>query len=298
MSVSARFQHASRKVEWADQHISDLESRIGAFLKPRPYAFVEERDPQTGEWFLRVRTRAQVEPFIATVVGDILNNLRSALDSTIWALINERIAANVLTPIPTRKELKFSSFPMRDFNPLGLAETIKNYRDAISRDVKFAGAETQTMVATMEAYQGGKGDTLWRLDALNNINKHRVVLTTASKLMSYEFALRPPKELTDLFQKMALPDFMKDVLSNSGLGFGIRVPPAKRVTLEDGATVFGPTKAPFSQLYMHFDPSVDITIDESNVIGDPAHAVDLMRDFRAAVAKAVADFEGLPNPVL
>ena len=68
------------KLERAKKHILDLESEWTTFLKTKPYHVVFKDDLQTGERIYYVERVNDIPPVILVIVGDVLQNLRSALD--------------------------------------------------------------------------------------------------------------------------------------------------------------------------------------------------------------------------
>jgi hypothetical protein len=95
---------------------------------------------------------------IGLIVGDALHNLRSTLDHLAWQLVLEAGSA------PTSS----TSFPIFD-------DAAKYGRGALS---KLAGMRQSAIdaIAAIKPYKGGN-DTLWRLHRLNNVDKHRLVIS-------------------------------------------------------------------------------------------------------------------------
>src|SRR3954452_22105232 len=71
------------KIERANKHVADLQTRLKEFIASDPYTHFPEDDPKTGDLVYRIA----VEPHaaeglrdLALIVGDVVHNLRSALD--------------------------------------------------------------------------------------------------------------------------------------------------------------------------------------------------------------------------
>ena len=81
--LSARF-----KLERAEFHIDDLDTRLRAFLdqRPKPYEVVPELDPQFPPNTFRYVIRARPPRTWAGPAGDAVTNLRASLDHMIYAL--------------------------------------------------------------------------------------------------------------------------------------------------------------------------------------------------------------------
>ena len=152
------------RVEWAKKHLAKLEQRIEAFMSQEPYKVEKKPDPNTLAYYV---TEVPNQPLdIPLMTGDVLFNLRAALDHLAYQLVvtngttDENILRNTYFPIfdsvsACANKLKEKTRGMSDAA-----------RDAI-RDVK--------------PYKGGS-DLLWQLQQLNNRDKHRTLITVGSAL--------------------------------------------------------------------------------------------------------------------
>jgi hypothetical protein len=82
------------KVERAKEHFQQLEAEIKTFNAGNPYRIVVEEDSQSGDQLYRVKVNKQPPTRWSTIIGDVVHNLRSALD----LLVNEAVRANGKTP--------------------------------------------------------------------------------------------------------------------------------------------------------------------------------------------------------
>jgi len=75
------------KVERANVHLGFLHQRVQSFLDNDPYPYRAYRDPETGEIILYAEP-VQEPPMLewSGIIGDIVHNLRSALDHLLWQL--------------------------------------------------------------------------------------------------------------------------------------------------------------------------------------------------------------------
>jgi len=74
------FQNSKLKIERAKKHISDLNFEINGFRKRNPYKFVIEQDPQSGNYALTFRVQEKEPYYLPLIIGDVIHNLRTALD--------------------------------------------------------------------------------------------------------------------------------------------------------------------------------------------------------------------------
>ena len=158
------------KLDRAHKHINDLAAAITEFLATHPYRTAFYDDPQTGKRQLQLFFAAETPASILAIGGDVLNNLRSALDHLAWQLIK----AGGNTPGA------HTGFPIFDAAPKYVA----------GAKGKIGGARPDAIKAidAIQPYQGGNGDALWRLHALNNIDKHRDLVTVGATIANARFS--------------------------------------------------------------------------------------------------------------
>lgn len=77
------------KVRRAADHIEELDQRVGDFLALDPFEVVYE--PTERDYWQRVRLveRVPIPPVLSAVAGDVIHNLRSALDAVVYAMARE-----------------------------------------------------------------------------------------------------------------------------------------------------------------------------------------------------------------
>lgn len=162
------------KTERAKKHLNDLEIEIGAFVNSNPYEVRGERNPQTGQPFYYVASVARDIPIrVALIAGDVIQNLRSALDHLAWNIM-EVGEADLAAPL-TYSERKQISFPITD------TDSPTEYEVSRKRKVKGMRNDAVRVIDGFKPYKGGN-DTLWILNQLNNIDKHRLLITVGMSL--------------------------------------------------------------------------------------------------------------------
>jgi len=142
----------------AHEHIADVEARIVRFLATDFYRIRFEPDQRANRLKIIFDSLHQPDKMVNSVIGDVIGNLRSALDYALVALV---------APITGKSE--DIGFPFAD-------------------DVKgFTGQATKSLtvcdrtilghfINEVQAYDGGKGHSLWVLNKLRNIDKHRFLI--------------------------------------------------------------------------------------------------------------------------
>jgi hypothetical protein len=146
------------KIERAKCHVHDLESRIKAFREANPDLFRCDQDPKTGNRILRLQKQFPVE--FSLMVGDAVNNMRSALDHLVCRLIEANGSA------PTRR----TCFP--------LCDTAAKFKESSPSQIKGVGAQVANLIEAMQPYNAGY-DALGVVCKLNNADKHRVLIMIA-----------------------------------------------------------------------------------------------------------------------
>lgn len=160
-----RLRHVIRKLERAKEHCAALRAALQAFLSANPYKIGVRRDGVTRRPTYFVESVEPVPDKIALIAGDALHNLMGTLDHLTYQLVCKD--TNDAPPNPS-----WIYFPIADD---------KAKYDS-RKHGKMAGAVPATIAAidALMPYHGGD-DLLWQLYRLNNIEKHRLLLTVGSQ---------------------------------------------------------------------------------------------------------------------
>lgn len=157
------------KLEWARRHFNILESAIDLFIDDKPYAATAEKDKETGEYGLRISPVRGVPADWSLQVGDIVHNLRSALDTLAFALATDHI------PALTKKESRTVQFPILD-TLSEFSTDPKGWLNRIPRDARAAFEKLQPY----HTRHPRDKRLLAVLRDLSNEDKHRRLLVTTS----------------------------------------------------------------------------------------------------------------------
>jgi len=161
------------KIKWAKKHVADLNSTIRDFLDARPYEVGANRDPNTRKPVYKVTNVKDVPCDISHLAGDTFSSLISILDHLAFRLYKKH------SPTGDGRSVYF---------PISRkAKTTAEY--VTSCEGKVQGIEPTVVVPdllSVEAYQGGKGHNLWVLNELNNLSKHRELVTVGSQFRSMD----------------------------------------------------------------------------------------------------------------
>ena len=72
---------ARLKIHRAYNHLGTFDKHVKRFRETQPYVVTRELERDGAEHVYRVHVRGQPPLYLGTIVGDILHNVRSALDS-------------------------------------------------------------------------------------------------------------------------------------------------------------------------------------------------------------------------
>ena len=166
----SKFDSALQKTERAKFHIQNLQSAVRAFHETKPYKIGTKRDPQTRKLIYHVLEVTPVPGHVAVILGDALQNLRTSLD---------HVAHQLWRDAGHRGDGRHVQFP--------IAADAAKYVTQSPRMVEGIGQPAVDAIRSLEPYKGGNGaysDALWRLNQLNNIDKHRLLITVGSAFQS------------------------------------------------------------------------------------------------------------------
>jgi hypothetical protein len=121
-----------------------------------------------------VRHEDSPGPDIATITGDALHDLRAALDHLAQQLYL----------------VGFGSASYRDQTSFQIAQTPKKFRAGLPGRVHGMRQDAIDAICALEPYVGGKGTDLWVLHRLNNIDKHRLIVTVGSAFRSMDLGAK------------------------------------------------------------------------------------------------------------
>ena len=260
------------KTERAKAQIDDLNARIRAFFRPRPYEMVfdiNEKDEQV--WSFRLTTKISIE--LSVVIGEILHNLRSPLDQMLCAVALQHGLSEDYVQFPSGVSIDKFKARLKDQKKLGIPT------DALA------------IVEAAKPYKGGN-DLLHALMELNRRDKHRVGIVPINLPAQMSFSqivfmegiplVVGPRTGQHLLQSKPRPT--REELAALKKPTAIFDARPGRIHF----TEFGPlgdkgmefmTTTPGAQFYADFQPALDIAFDDVGLNGQPVvAALNQMRD--------------------
>jgi hypothetical protein len=154
-------ESAHLKIDRADKDVRTFDREVQGFLGGEPFLLVREVEGGGREHVYYVEIRSRPPPDLGTAIGNVLHNLRSALDSIVYDV---SVSAN---PTLTDAQQRTIGFPV------ALEETALN-----ESAMKFAPKGAQEEIKRLQPYNGElpvREHPLWLIHELNRIDKHRFV---------------------------------------------------------------------------------------------------------------------------
>lgn len=164
-TVDERLKHVTLKVKRANEHVSTLEQQLRTFLESDPYKVGAKRDPETRKLIYYVESAEPIPDCLLLIAGDAIQNMMSALDHLAYQIVCNDTGDNPPDP-------RGIYFPV--------ADDLAKYEVNKGKRMKGARQETFDAIDALKPYKGGN-DLLWTLHRLNNIEKHRLLLTVGSQ---------------------------------------------------------------------------------------------------------------------
>ena len=156
------FNSARLKVQWANAYIDDLNRMFDDFLKSDFYTFSNELDAQTGQYRISVTNKASLPVVVSLLLGDIIHNLRTALDHAATAIASN--GSDVYFP--------FHKDIINLITPDGVIVCGK--AKLIEKAVPKLG---MFIINEIKPYCAGN-PFLWKLTKLDAIDKHKFLVPT------------------------------------------------------------------------------------------------------------------------
>jgi hypothetical protein len=189
--VSKPLEGARAKVQRAKEHFRDLLLRHQEFTGLNPYGVVIEHDPETGERIWRARVSRSIPETWSITIGDVIHNLRAALDYLAWDLWIKN-GGDVADPAATA-----INFFVIDPTKPSIAKGVKAIREG---RVKTFGRTALPLMERLQVDPGRKASTdpelrpLILLHKLDIWDKHRRLNIVGGTVRLTQMTLGGPGE--------------------------------------------------------------------------------------------------------
>ena len=165
------------KVKRAGKHLNELERKVQAFLDRHPDEFTRQLDPDDLDYLIyEIPPNPAPPSTFGPVFGDVVHNLRSALDHIAWNLALLNLQGSSQEPY------KFTAFPI-------ILDTTTDSVRRFCRLCQHVLPAAIPYIVDLQPYHRGKPTSheLAILDALWNADKHRVNITIPGRQYVPEF---------------------------------------------------------------------------------------------------------------
>jgi hypothetical protein len=194
-----KFAPISVKIGRAKKHFSDLQSEILGWRRSKPYVIRTKRDPQTRQLIYYVHSAKSLPLEIPAIIGDVLGNLRSALDYIVYQLF----------------EIRHPTTPPRQRFGFPVCDSAKGYEATVSGIVKNLGQDVADLIGAVKPYKRldelFPNGAIWCLHSLNNVSKHRLLLTVCTQYQMHGVTPRIIQELSSQFPGEKTIDFISSI---------------------------------------------------------------------------------------
>lgn len=159
------------KIERANAHIPNVREHVIKFLATNPWEMFTEVGPGNAEECIKVRPTREAPGEIAVICGEIIYDLRSALDQLACALATQNGYADV----------RGTYFPFAGSKDEFEAASNRKKTSKLS-----PGAVS--LIDLLQPYKGGN-DLLWALNKLGNTDKHQMLIPMAAANLGAQLQL-------------------------------------------------------------------------------------------------------------
>jgi len=169
LSAEERLIPVRVKIKRAQKHLAELEAAAETYRDSYTQVAVAEKNSKFSQGDLILRNLPIIHFDMLAIAGDVLQNLRSALDHVMYHL------ALVANPNASEAVLRKISFP--------IGESLHGYK-SLSRGKIERIIEPRAMqfIDGLKPYKGGNG-ALWKLHETNNIDKHRRLIAIGTDIL-------------------------------------------------------------------------------------------------------------------
>lgn len=169
-TTEERLRHITLKLKRAKEHVVALDREVRKFFETTPYKVGTRRDPQTRKLIYYVTSVEPSTDCLPLIAGDAIQNLMSTLDHLAYQIV----CSDTGDSPPDPKRIYFP-----------IADDAAKYEATKQRKMQGARPETIEAIDMLKPYKGGN-DQLWNLYRLNNIEKHRLLITVGSMFQSLD----------------------------------------------------------------------------------------------------------------
>lgn len=172
----------AKKLAWARKHLDALDAEIESFVQSDTYAAAIHYDAKQGCYVARIKVGRGLPEHWSLMVGDIVHNLRSALDSLVYALALKHSGP------PTEQEARSIQFLIADTQ----GEFVHPNRARLLSRVSPAAKAAIERLQPYHREDARFKHTLSVLRDVSNVDKHRHLNITRATAQKSSISLSSP----------------------------------------------------------------------------------------------------------
>jgi len=207
------------KIHRAADQLKDLRLSIKEFLESEPYAIERQANPKINAVCDVARIRMQCPPVWNAVVGEIIHNLRCALDYQVFQLVIHNTGAEA----PDTSKIQFPIFETEaGFNNRGIPTMLQG-----------VGADAITLIKSEQPFATGEKtkNPLWHLNKLSNWDKHRCICLAGAGANNSEASAIYSSDIKGVLLAQSGP------IRDNAILFGVLLTPSDTPILDRAAKV-------------------------------------------------------------
>lgn len=251
------------KLSRAKEHANAVKDEVASWMNTRPYSLTPKANSDFTRWALVISVQATADLLRWTlIIGDAINNLRSALDHLTYAIAAHESGSN---PPPDEKRLAFP-----------ICDTPGEFKDA-TRRIKSLSLDVRTAIESVQPYNRPHPTLPALLSILRDFNN-----TDKHKLLRLAYAATSMGEVSFTYKasRSEQPVPLVPVEFNAG-------------ELKDGAEVMAVTfDRPAPNMECHFEVMVIIALWHGGKVGGVGLRID-RDDFTAILALLIEEVEAV-----
>lgn len=166
------------KVTWAGHHLEKLRLEYRRVIIDEPHFAVPELDAEHAEYVFRYQEPTRDLESLGLIIGDVVHNLRSALDYIAWQLSESNGIIPLLNARGVREPERIIMYPLAD-SPSG-------FENAKKRWIGLLPDPLQQIIESTQPYKSGY-EMLAMLHRLAISDKHRVIAVIAQRYGGFHF---------------------------------------------------------------------------------------------------------------
>jgi hypothetical protein len=237
---------ADLKIKRASDQLKTLDASIRAFFDSNPYTLELQADPKTEILWNVVRVGRLADPVWSAMTGEIIHNLRCALDYLVFQLVLLNTGAD-----PKGKKNQFPIFlRQQGFDSRGVPQNLQG-----------VGPKAVALIKSLQPFATGEDlrSPLWHLQEFSNWDKHRSIHLTGASMPNVNAGMTIGS-VGGSMVAVAPPGLIKD----NALLFGRSIHPGPEPLLERASKVDVKGQATF---HITFEkPLVDLNLKAQTIL--------------------------------